>query len=144
MRTVEHTNGGGQAPELAPLEHELVPGMAAVTRSIAHAVVMKDDDVFFLCQPDGTVPLEFNHGFGLYYRDCRYLSGYDISVGGKRPEALAWNSDAGVKSVLALSNPDIRALDGGRLDKHCVEIKLVRVVDGVRLALFDEVTFNSL
>lgn len=123
---------------------ELIPNMAAVTRSIAHAVVIKDDDMFFLCQPDGTVPLEVNHGFGLYYHDCRYLNGYDIAIGGKKPEHLVWTAEDGVKAVLALSNPDIKTLDGRHLDKHNIEIKWERLIDGVQLALFDEVTFNSL
>src|ERR1700759_699451 len=123
-------------------EHELIPSMAAVTRSIAHAVVIKDDDMFFLCQPDGTVPLESNHGFGLYYHDCRYLNGYDITIGGKKPESLVWTADTGVKAVVALSNPDIKTLDGRQLDKHQVEVKWERMIDGVRLALYDEITFN--
>ena len=125
-------------------EHDSMPEMAAVTRSIAHAVVIKDEDVFFLCQEDGTVPLESNHGFGLYYHDCRYLNGYDITIGGKPPEHLVWTAESGVKAVMALSNPDIKMLDGCRLDKHQVEIKWERMIDGVRLALFEEVTFNSL
>lgn len=125
-------------------EHDLIPGMAAVTRSIAHAVVIKDEDMFFLCQADGTVPLESNHGFGLYYHDCRYLNGYDITIGGKQPEHLVWTAEGGIKAVLALSNPDIKTLDGRHLDKHSVEIKCERMIDGMRLALFDEVTFNSL
>ncbi|HKP10641.1 MAG TPA: glycogen debranching N-terminal domain-containing protein [Blastocatellia bacterium] len=132
------------APGATREEHELMPAMAAVTRSIAHAVVVKDEDLFFLCQPDGTVPLESNHGFGLYYHDCRYLNGYDIAIGGKQPEHLVWTADGGVKAVLALSNPDIRMLDGRRLDKHSVEIKWERTIDGLRLALLDDVTFNSL
>jgi glycogen debranching enzyme len=137
-----------QSTEPASAPHtpyeELVPNMAAVTRSIAHAVVIKDEDMFFLCQADGTVPLESKHGFGLYYHDCRYLNGYDIAIGGKKPEDLVWTAESGVKAVLALSNPDIKTLDGHHLDKHNVEIKWERMIDGVRLALFDEVTFNSL
>jgi glycogen debranching enzyme len=125
-------------------EHDSMPEMSAVTRSIAHAVVIKDEDVFFLCQPDGTVPLESNHGFGLYYHDCRYLNGYDIAIGGKLPEHLVWTAESGVKAVMALSNPDIKMLDGRRLDKHQVEIKWERVIDGLQLALFEEVTFHSL
>ena len=137
-------SGESGPPDTPYEEPDLAPGMTAVTSSIAHAVVLKDDDLFFLCQPDGTVPLELNHGFGLFYHDCRYLSGYDVRLGGKKPDSLVWNADSGVKAVLALSNADIRTLDGRRLDKHSIEVKWERVVDGVRLALFDEVTFTSL
>jgi hypothetical protein len=36
-------------------------------RSIAEAVVIKDENTFFLTEADGRVPLDDDHGFGLYY-----------------------------------------------------------------------------
>jgi hypothetical protein len=39
--------------------------------SIADAIVIKDEDLFFLARPDGRVPSEDAHGYGLYYHDCR-------------------------------------------------------------------------
>ena len=36
--------------------HELVPGSAAIRGSITHAVVIKNRDLFFLSEPDGSVP----------------------------------------------------------------------------------------
>jgi glycogen debranching enzyme len=144
MSVGNHSTESTGTLDAAHEEHDAMPEMAAVTRSIAHAVVIKDEDVFFLCQADGTVPLESNHGFGLYYHDCRYLNGYDIRIGGKPPEHLVWTAESGVKAVMALSNPDIKMLDGRRLDKHQVEIKWERMIDGVRLALFEKVAFHSL
>src|SRR5262245_45888639 len=79
-------------------EQELVPGVTSITRSIAHAVVIKDGDIFFLCEPDGAAPLETGHGFGLYYHDCRFLSGYELRVGGRGPDPLVWNADRGFQS----------------------------------------------
>src|SRR4030095_16453622 len=85
-------------------EHELVPGVTSITRSIAHAVVIKDEDIFFLCEPDGSVPLEPGHGFGLYYHDCRFLSGYELKLGGRKPDNLVRTADRGFMTVLGLSN----------------------------------------
>src|SRR5262245_54341750 len=76
-------------------EQELVPGATSSIRSIARAVVIKDEDIFFLCEPDGAVPLEAGHGFGLYYHDCRFLSGYELRLGGKKLDPLVWNADRG-------------------------------------------------
>src|SRR5215813_9666694 len=125
-------------------EQELVPGTTSITRSITHAVVIKDGDVFFLCEPDGGVPLEAGHGFGLYYHDCRFLSGYELRLGGKKPDRLVWTADRGFLAVLGLSNNDIRTLDGRALLKHNVEIKWSRLVSSQRLALFDEIELRSL
>jgi len=125
-------------------EQELVPGTTSITRSITHAVVIKDGGVFFLCEPDGGVPLEAGHGFGLYYHDCRFLSGYELRLGGKKPDPLVWTADRGFLAVLGLSNNDIRTLDGRALLKHNVEIKWSRLVSSQRLALFDEIELRSL
>jgi glycogen debranching enzyme len=125
-------------------EQELVPGATSIARSIAHAVVIKDEDIFFLCEPDGSAPLEPGHGFGLYYHDCRFLSGYELRLGGRKPDRLVWNADRGFLAVLGLSNADIRMTDGRTLPKHSVEIKWSRLVSSEHLTLFDEIELRSL
>jgi hypothetical protein len=55
------------------------------TESIADAVVIKDEDIFFLSARDGQVPLRGQHGFGLYFHDCRYLYGCEAADPGARP-----------------------------------------------------------
>ncbi|MGH9768470.1 MAG: amylo-alpha-1,6-glucosidase [Blastocatellia bacterium] len=129
---------------LAPNEQELVPGTTSITRSIAQMVAIKDEDVFFLCEPDGSVPLEAGHGFGLYYHDCRFLSGYELKLGGKKPDRLVWTADRGFLALLGLSNTDIRMPDGRTLLKHSVEIKWSRLISSQHLALFDEIELRSL
>jgi len=125
-------------------EQELVPGTTSITRSIAHAVVIKDEDIFFLCEHDGAVPLESGHGFGLYYNDCRFLSGYELRLGGRKPDPLVWNADRGFLAVLGLSNSDIRMTGDRTLLKHSVEIKWSRFVSSEHLTLFDEIELRSL
>ena len=126
------------------IEQQLIPGTTAITRSIAHTVVIKDQDVFFLTDTDGAVPLESAHGFGLYYHDCRFLNGYELRVDNQKPEQLVWTAETGFLAVLGLTNPDIRMRDGNYLHKHNIEIKWMRMVDGAHLALYDALTFQSL
>jgi hypothetical protein len=52
-------------------------GTSAIVGELATAVVIKDQDLFFLTDAEGAVPLKGPHGFGLYYHDCRYASGYE-------------------------------------------------------------------
>ena len=122
---------------------ELVPGSTGIRGSITHAVVMKQGDLFFLSEPDGSVPLSGGHGFGLYYHDCRFLNGYELRVAGRRPEALVRNAEPGYKAVLGLSNPEIYS-DGKVLHKHLVEIRWSRLISSERLALFDTFVLQSL
>ena len=56
--------------------------------NVAQAVVIKDEDVFFLCDRSGNVPLGNEQGFGLYYHDCRFLQGYEVSIAGNRLNSL--------------------------------------------------------
>ncbi|HKX28954.1 MAG TPA: glycogen debranching N-terminal domain-containing protein [Blastocatellia bacterium] len=115
-----------------------------MTRGTALAVVIKNEDIFFLCEPDGSVPLEAGHGFGLYYHDCRYLSGYELRLGGRRAERLVCTADRGFQAVLGLSNPEIKMPNGEVLPRHSLEIKWSRMVSNEHLTLFDEIELNSL
>ena len=63
-------------------------GQSAITRGIAHAIVIKDENIFFLAEPSGDVPLGGEHGLGLYYHDCRYLDGYELRLAGVAPDML--------------------------------------------------------
>ena len=80
-----------------------------MTPSIADAVIIKDENLFFLSQSDGSLPVDEDHGFGLYYHDCRYLTGYRLTMGGEAPEPLVSTSVRGFKAVFELTNPDIPA-----------------------------------
>ncbi|HXG68524.1 MAG TPA: glycogen debranching N-terminal domain-containing protein, partial [Blastocatellia bacterium] len=107
-------------------------------------VVIKDRDIFFLTEPDGRVPLGTDHGFGLYYHDCRYLNGYVFTVGGKKLESLVANAESGYMAMLALTNPDMTLPDGTKVRKHNLGVKLRRIVNGADLALYDLFTFENL
>src|ERR1044071_3596648 len=82
-------------------------GRSSVTRSIAHAVVLKDRDVFFLSEADGSVPLKADHGLGLYYHDCRYLSAYEFKFGPAKPTVLVCTGGSGFGATLDLTNTDL-------------------------------------
>src|SRR2546421_1603525 len=107
----------------------LVPGVTTIDGKIADALVIKDGNLFFLSEPDGAVPLSTRHGFGLYYHDCRFLDGYEVMVGGRKPEVLVHNAEKGFMATLGLSNPDLH-VNGSTLLKHSVEIRWERVASG--------------
>src|SRR5689334_15096121 len=80
-------------------------GRASTTSSIAHAVVIKHDELFFLCDPNGDVPMNESHGLGLYYHDCRYLNGYELRLGNTPADRLAASAAAGFWATFELTNP---------------------------------------
>ncbi|HWP42213.1 MAG TPA: glycogen debranching N-terminal domain-containing protein [Blastocatellia bacterium] len=128
---------------LKSTEAELIPGVPSTTRSIINTIVMKDGDVFLVTDYDGRVPLQGGHGLGLYYHDCRYLNGYEMRLSGKRPESLVWNAERGFMSVIGLTNPGLKVSDGFSIQKHNIEIKWERAIQGSNLTLYDVICFRS-
>src|SRR5436305_6802788 len=121
----------------------LVPEVHSIRGNVAEALVIKNGNLFFLSEPDGTVPLASGHGFGLYYHDCRFLNGYELKICGKKPEMLVRNADRGFMATLGLSNPDVN-LNGKPLPKHSVEIRWERIASAEDLALVDTLLLQNL
>ena len=121
----------------------LVPEVHSIHGNVAEALVIKNGNLFFLSEPDGTVPLAPGHGFGLYYHDCRFLNGYELKICGKKPEVLVRNADRGFMATLGLSNPDVN-LNGEPLPKHSVEIRWERIASAEDLALIDTLLLQNL
>jgi len=117
-------------------------GRSSVTRSIAHAVVLKEGDLFLVSEPDGSIPLDGEHGCGLYYHDCRFLNGYEFRLGNANPSMLASSAASGFKSVIELTNPDLK-INGRLIPKETVGIKWERMLDGANRAVFEILTFHN-
>jgi len=116
--------------------------IAAVTDSIAEATVIKEGNIFFLCDSFGNVPLTGRHGFGLYYQDCRFLKGYELKLAGERMQSLVSSSVNGFEAVIQLTAPEIRTPEE-TIPKDEVGVKWERVLDGESLCLSDRFTFHN-
>lgn len=116
---------------------------SALVRSIARAVVIKEEDLFFLCLRDGRVPLQQPHGFGLYYHDCRFLNGYELRLAGVRPSSLIATASEGYRAALELTNPDLHLAAGKLMQKEDLALRWERVLDAPHLQLCDVLTFCS-
>jgi glycogen debranching enzyme len=122
---------------------DLVPGVSTIQGSITDALVLKNGNLFFLSQPDARVPLTGGHGFGLYYQDCRFLNGYELTISGRKPEVLIRTAEAGFMATLGLSNPDLN-FNGYVVAKHAVEMRWERVVSAEELTLSDTLLVRNL
>ena len=111
--------------------------------SLAHAIVMKKDNLFFLAQPDGAVPMTDNHGLGLYYHDCRYLNGYELTMGGLAPLGLSASAAVGAVGVFTLTNPELAMPDGKTIPQEQLGLTWHRVLSGQTPSLHDELRFEN-
>ncbi len=116
-----------------------------MTRSIADAVVIKREDLFFLCEPSGEVPCTEAHGFGLYYHDCRYLNGYVLRLFDRPLEVLGVDASAGFRASFQLTNPDLHDIgdDHRLIAKETIALKWERTIDVPSTMLVDVIEVNN-
>lgn len=96
-----------------------------------------------LCQNDGTIPLENAQGFGVYYHDCRFLNGYELTIGDSRLNALASNSEHGYMAEFELTNRDLKSSNGMQLDKQSLGISWQRIIQASKLSVQDVICFTN-
>jgi glycogen debranching enzyme len=110
--------------------------------SIADAVVIKDGEPFFICPPDGQIPVGDDHGFGLYHHDTRFLAGYQMTVAGVAPDDLAATAVTADRMELELTMPRID-LDDRTIGKERLAVHWTRRLDGAKVVLRDAITIRS-
>lgn len=141
----ERPQGDLQSPEdkQERKERVLTQGASSMVSSIADSIVVKNENIFFLTEPDGDVPLNGAHGLGLYYHDCRFLKGYELKLAGMTPIPLVSTAVNGYQAVFQMTNPDIKMADGKLIPKDSLGIKWERLVDGANSALHDAIELQN-
>ncbi len=110
-------------------------------RDIRDASLIKEGDVFLLTDHEGNAPLGNANGFGLYFRDTRFLSGYELVIEGLRPTVLLSSSRSQFLSAQVLTNPNLALPDGRRVDEQTIQIRRYRVIRGAEVT--ESVTFQN-
>ncbi|MGH9504124.1 MAG: amylo-alpha-1,6-glucosidase [Terriglobales bacterium] len=111
--------------------------------NIANAIAIKDDDLFLLCENNGNLPIESDQGFGIYYHDCRFLKGYELTIAGTRPNALSANSVHGYMAEFELTNHDLKQSKGGQIKKQSLRIQWQRVIQASQLSVQELITCTN-
>jgi glycogen debranching enzyme len=124
-------------------EQVLTQGAGSVTQSIADAVVMKNDNFYFVTKHTGNVPLSRNHGFGLYYNDCRYLNGYELKLAGASANVLVADDTQGFAASFELTNPEIQVDEGIHIAMDDIGIRWERILDAESTTLFEIFRFRN-
>ena len=113
------------------------------TSGLADAIVIKDADLFFLTEPNGNVPLQGDHGLGLYFHDCRYLNGYEIRLAGMPLVPLAATAGRGFMAKFELANLKMKTANGTVVQREELEVQWHRIVDSDARALDEWLTVKN-
>ena len=81
----------------------------------ASRLAIKEGDLFLYTNELGQVPGTENSVLGLYYRDTRYLSRYELTIAGRQPVLLSASADRGYAATVELTNLEARTADGHTL-----------------------------
>lgn len=110
---------------------------------VVQPVLIKAGSLFLACTGDGGIVSDCGVGLGLLYRDTRYLSRYEIRIGGETPLTLMCSAAGGSSSVHQMSNRAIKQLDGRPLDTQSIGVRLDCSIDGERLLLSNQFAFRN-
>src|SRR5919205_4178278 len=92
------------------------------------AVALKEDDVQFVTNQSGDVTAENPSGFGLYTRDTRFLSRFDLTICGLKPLFISSSVTKHYIATLQAVNPRL-LLDGGQdVKQQTISIRRSRFV----------------
>ncbi len=94
----------------------------------ASRLAIKEGDLFLYTNELGQVPGTENSVLGLYYRDTRYLSRYELTIGGRQPVLLSASADRGYAATVELTNLESRTADGRVLPQASVHVRRTRFV----------------
>jgi glycogen debranching enzyme len=127
-----------EQPERQVGARERVPDEPIVATTSAERYVMgggrasrlaiKEGDLFLYTNELGQVPGTENSALGLYYRDTRFLSRYELTVAGRQPVLLSASADRGYAATVELTNLEARTADGHVLPQASVHVRRTRFV----------------
>ncbi len=121
----------------------LTRGVPSTTSSIANALCIKDRNIFLVTEADGSVPVQDNHGCGLYYHDCRYLDTYQMQIADSAPIVLAGVTATLGCATLELTNPHLEFPNGKQLPSGEIGIGWERQLDADGLRLVDHIAIKN-
>jgi len=98
------------------------------TQDIRDTTLVKEGDLFLLSDLEGNVPAGNTNGLGLYHRDTRFLSVFDLAVAGLRPTILLSSGRWHFLGTYLLTNPTLVTARGEHVEKETLQIRRYRVV----------------
>ncbi|OPY25320.1 MAG: Amylo-alpha-1,6-glucosidase [Methanocella sp. PtaU1.Bin125] len=112
------------------------------TRStnIIGALVIRENNLTMVTRPNGNIPVKNNFGYGLYYNDCRFLSGYYLKINGQRLTETLSSDQNNYESMTFLTNPDFNDRNGQYVNKETISVSRNVVIPG---CVIETITVNN-
>lgn len=103
--------------------------------------VIKENDLFLLTDASGNIPENHEYGLGLYTKDTRFLSKFDLKMNGKDLILLDSEADENYAAKILLTNPHMEKNGNVILWRECIEVERQRFIyEGI---LYEKVKVKS-
>ncbi|MCQ6266756.1 hypothetical protein M1K46_13950 [Fictibacillus sp. WQ 8-8] len=94
--------------------------------------VIKENDLFLLTDDKGNILVDNTYGLGLYTKDTRFLSKFDLKINGEDPILLSSSADENYSARILLTNPHMEKDGELILWRESIELERKRLIyDGV-------------
>ncbi len=123
--------GSASALQQPPDQRLLPEAEPMAVQDIRDALVVRERDLFLLTDVAGQVTPGNPNGYGLYFADTRYLSGYDFTFAAASPVVLLSTAELGYSAEQVLTNPAMPSLDGRTIPRGTVEVRRLRVLEDI-------------
>ncbi|WP_424356806.1 glycogen debranching N-terminal domain-containing protein [Methanocella sp. MCL-LM] len=110
--------------------------------NITNELVIRQDNLTFVTLDNGEIPIGGNYGYGLYFKDCRFLSGYLLKIMGMSPTPILSNDERGYQSLVVMTNPEFLDCKGDTIDKETILISRNTVIPGCILETLTVENYN--
>jgi glycogen debranching enzyme len=110
-----------------------------ITDEANRLLATKEGEMFLYADEEGNLSGGY-HGMGLYYRDTRFLSLYDMSVNGRSPVLLSSSAERAYMSYVDLTNSDIWEDQKIEVPQQTLNVRRIRVING---RLFERIRFKN-
>ncbi|HET7577665.1 MAG TPA: amylo-alpha-1,6-glucosidase [Bacillales bacterium] len=105
--------------------------------------VIKENNLFLLTDAKGNIQEDHDYGLGLYTKDTRFLSRFDLKINGQEPILLASEADENYSAEILLTNPHIEQDGKVLLWRESVEVRRKRFIfDGILYETVKVKNFN--
>jgi glycogen debranching enzyme len=111
-------------------ERSLNAHHASCARHEADSVVLAESEIMLICDASGNVPGAHrrSQGLGLFHRDTRFLSAYELTLNGEPLVPLSSHEGGGAWSFHVLGNPELKAGAGASIAPHTIGVRRERTV----------------
>jgi glycogen debranching enzyme len=90
---------------------------------------IKEGDLFLYANVQGNVDSENTSGLGLYFGDTRFLSCWEMYLGGRTPILLSTSAQRDYMAHIELTNADITENQSLKVPQETINIRRLRIID---------------